>query len=311
MKPLVVLTGPTGAGKSAIAAQVAARLSAEIVCADSRQIYRGFTIGSAQPDPADQLAVPHHLFAVLEPDQPCSAGAYRNMAGPVIDDIAARGKLPMLVGGTGLYVRAVLNELALAPPASGATLTKLNARRGKEGTEVLWHELASIDPEASQRIHRRDAYRIIRALAVHEDTGRRVTEWQAEHPPAYAPLVHIALHVSRPVLYTRINQRCERMFQTGILEEARALKAKGLPPALPALKAIGYQSLCAVLDGSITQPEALARMQRDTRRYAKRQLTWLRAQPGLIWIDTSDQDAAVIRVCEHASQVLQREASQL
>jgi tRNA dimethylallyltransferase len=302
--PLIVLTGPTGAGKSAIAARAAARIRAEVICADSRQLFKGLPVCTAQPDEDEMRMAPHHLYAILDPAFPVSAGAYREIALPVIDAIRARGSLPMVTGGTGLYIRALLHTISLAPPVSPGILEQLCRRLQHEGCLALHRELARIDPDASFRIKPQDGYRITRALAVWQESGRRMSEWRKDLPSPFVRLAHIAIGLPRSVLHERINERCRRMFALGVLDEARTLRSCGLSPDLPSLKAIGYRALCAVIDGTMTESEALALMQRDSRRYAKRQMTWLRAQPGIVWVDATDREAAVDRVCELASQLM-------
>lgn len=283
--------GPTGVGKSAVAARAAAELGGEIVCADSRQLYRGIDVGSAQPSAEERRLAPHHLHAILDAGEAISAGRYRDMAGAAIAGIHGRKRIPVLVGGTGLYVRAVLNEWTLAPPATGETVRKIDARAEKDGRLALWRELAAADPAAAGRINRNDRYRIVRALAVMADTGKTITEQQGKGQSPYAPVVRIALNRERESLYARINARCARMLAEGMVDEGRALLAARAATA-PVLRAIGYGAVCGMLEGRLTREEALAAMQRDSRRYAKRQMTWLRFQRGFTWIDAGDLDRA-------------------
>jgi len=292
---LLVISGPTGVGKSALAARVAERLGGEIVCADSRQLYRGMPVGSAQPEPEDRARVPHHLYEALEPGEPCSAGAYRELALPVIRDVAARGRLPVVVGGTGLYVRALTGSWRLAPAARPETVARLEAAAASRGPEELWRQLAGRDPASAARLHPRDGYRIVRALAVLEETGRPMSAWRREPGPAGAGtdgVRHAALTRPRAELYARIDRRAERMVAGGMLDEARRLSGLGLDAARPPLNAIGYRHLFALLEGRLDAPAAAALLARDSRRYAKRQLTWLRGQPGLTWIEAGAAGAA-------------------
>jgi len=297
--PLLVIGGPTGVGKTRIAAEAARALNGEIVCADSRQLYRGIAVASAQPDAATMRIVPHHLYAFLDAGEPCSAGRYRDLAEPVLDAIAARGRLPVLVGGTGFYLKAALGRASLAPPAGTETLARLTAKASWEGAAKLWEELDRRDPASAKRIHRNDGYRIVRALAILEDTGKKPSSFKAAAQGR--PHVFVVLRLPRAVLVERLDARCLRMLAEGALDEARLLKSRNLPRNTPVLKAIGFPHLFAHLDGRISVAEALECMRRDTRQYAKRQMTWFRSQPNVRWVDASDHAAAAAEIVRLAS----------
>mgnify|MGYP001615630830 FL=1 len=291
---LLIISGPTGVGKSDLASRVAERLAGEIVCADSRQLYRGMPIGSAQPGLEERARAPHHLYETLEPGEACSAGRYRELALPVIRGIAARGRLPILVGGTGLYVKALTGSWELAPAARPETVARLESDAARRGTEELWRELAGRDPAGSARLHPHDRYRIVRALAVLEDTGRPMSAWRhaaTEVRDRDAGVRHVALVRPRSELYARIDRRAALMVAGGMLDEARRLAALGLDPARPPLNAIGFRRLFDVLTGRLGTAEATALMARDTRRYAKRQMTWLRGQHDVTWIEAGTVEA--------------------
>ena len=290
-----------------MACHIANLLNAEIVCADSRQIYRGLPIGSAMPSLTQRQGIPHHLYGVLSPDQPCSAGAYRELAHPVIREIHARGKLPLLVGGTGLYLEAVTGEIGLAPPLKPETIQVLRTRQEREGPEIMWKELAGIDPAAARAISPRDSQRIIRAMGIFLDTGRRREEFAGGGAPLFSPVAKAALDVPRQVLYRRIDERCEAMFRAGLMEEARGLKQAGFSQNLPALKSIGYRYLYAVIDGKLSPSEATTLMQRDTRRYAKRQLTWLRGRGKAAWVEWGDIAATAQIIASRFNLTMQEE----
>jgi len=299
---LIVLTGPTGSGKSGIAARAAQRLKAEIVCADSRQLYRAIPVTSAQPTAAERSMAPHHLYEVLDPGTPCSAGGYLELVRPVLEDLGRRGRVGLIVGGSGFYLRALLGGTPLAPPAAPATLARLHARLRAEGVPALRAELERCDPDSARKIHAGDTYRLVRALAVFVETGKP----RSAFPPAAGlpgGAVLLALEWPRPELYARINGRCEQMLAAGALDEARALRARGLDPGDSLWRSIGMPHLCAVLDGTMTRNDALTRMQQDSRNYAKRQLTWLRAQEGLRFIQASDPERAVEAVIAAANGV--------
>ncbi|MEK7477340.1 MAG: tRNA (adenosine(37)-N6)-dimethylallyltransferase MiaA [Candidatus Coatesbacteria bacterium] len=297
--PLLVVAGPTGSGKSRIAAEAARELNGEIVCADSRQLYRGIAVASAQPDSETLRMVPHHLYAVLDTAEPCSAGRFRDLAEPVLDQIVERGRLPFLVGGTGFYLKAALGRASLAPPAGSDTVATLSARASMEGSGKLWDELAERDPVSAKRIHRNDGYRIVRALAILADTGKAASSFAKAGDGR--PHVFVALKVPRPVLVERLDARCARMVAGGALDEARLLLARALPPKTPVLRAIGFPHLFAHLEGRLSLDRALERMRADTRQYAKQQMTWLRSQPNVRWVDASDQRAAAAELVQIAS----------
>ncbi len=300
---VMVVTGATCSGKTQVAVMLAGRLDGEIVCCDSRQLFRGMEIGTAQPQAGEREAAPHHLYGTLEPAASCSAGAYREMAEPVIRGILGRKRLPILVGGTGLYLRALLGPMHLPPPADPGALKAAHAQIQSLGPAGAWNKLREADPDTAALVHPNDRYRIARALSVVIGTGRPISEWRRKTRPPLFQSIQVALKLERSVLYSRIDQRCERMLRGGLREEARKLREAGYADRDPVRKAIGYASMFSLLEGSMGAPEALALMQRDTRRYAKRQLTWLRAQSGIRYVDASDPRAAadgaadIIRAC--------------
>ena len=290
---LVIVMGPTGVGKTAIAARAAKSVGGEIVCADSRQLFRDMETGSAQPDDAAMHKVPHHLYAVLDPAEDVSAGRYRDMARPVIAAIEANGRVPLAVGGTGLYLRALTGSLGLVPPSSPAAIRRLTALADQHGNGWLWRRLEKGDPEASARIKPGDRYRIVRALAVLEETGRPLGAWHREGRARTLPAVKVALTLERGILYERINRRTGEMMAGGMLEEARGLRKRfGKGPYPGSVRAIGYRHLFRHLEGEIGLDEAAELVARDTRRYAKRQMTWLRGEKDLSWIDAGDPGRA-------------------
>ena len=302
--PLAIITGPTGSGKSECAVAVAERVGAEIVCADSRQVYGSIPVGSARPGPGLEARVPHHLYGVIEPDRALSAGAWRDMAAEAITGINSRGALPLLVGGTGMWISAILNEISLAPPADRDAMARIEKRIGEEGPGALWQELDRVDPESAERIDRNDRYRIMRALAFHETTGSPLSAHRRKGRPRYAPLVQCALDLPRTELYGRINRRTEEMFAGGLVEEVAALRARGLDPGLPSLKSIGYATVCEMIDGRIDRSRAIDIIRRDTRRYAKRQMTWLRSRTGIIRVDARDAAKAAEEIISEIRRVM-------
>ena len=287
--------GPTGAGKSAAALALAARLPAEIVSVDSALVYRGLDIGTAKPDATMRAQVPHHLIDILDPAQPYSAGQFLRDALAAVDAIQARGRIPLLTGGTMLYFHALLHGLAVLPEADPELRRELDERAAREGTAALHAELARVDPQAAARIHPNDPQRIQRALEVFYLAGQPISELQAGQraPLAGQSTVSIVLSPARrAVLHQRIEARFHAMLADGFLAEVCALRARGdLDAHTPSMRAVGYRQLWAHLDGAYGLEEGVRRGIVATRRLAKRQLTWLRALPGAHWVEPTDSSA--------------------
>jgi tRNA dimethylallyltransferase len=277
----VLLAGPTCAGKTALALSLAARYPVEIVSVDSAQVYRGMDVGTSKPDAAVRAQVPHHLIDVCDPAEAYSAGRFRRDVLALIPAIRARGRLPLLVGGTMLYFRALLHGIAPLPEADPAVRARLEERARAAGWPALHAELAQLDPVAAARIRPADGQRIQRALEVLELTGRPISQLQQQVEPARLDLAAFALvPVDRAALYASIDARFLEMMAQGLLEEVRVLRARGdLHPDLPSLRSVGYRQLWAHLAGNGSLAEAVAAGQRATRNLAKRQLTWLRSEP--------------------------------
>ena len=287
--PVVALVGPTGAGKTALALELAEALGAEIVNLDSRQVYRGLDIGSAKPTVVEQARVPHHLFDVAAPDFPFDCARYRELAAAAIDAIHRRHRRVLLVGGTGLYLKVLRYGLCPAPPRDPALRAELEGREsGRAGT--LHRELQQVDSESARRLHPHDRHRLIRALEVWYLTGRPLSLWQSEHGFARSErdISVIGVTFERRVLYERINSRCRAMVDGGLIDEVRGLWARGYGPELPALASIGYRQIGAYLQGRCELAAALDDMARQTRHLAKRQLTWFRADPTVRWYNASE-----------------------
>lgn len=286
--PLVVLCGPTASGKSAAAMALARTQAIEIVSADSRQIYRLMDIGTAKPSVEERAQVPHHLVDVAWPDEPFDAARFTELAAQAVAGIAARGRLPVVVGGTGLYIRALTEGLVDLPRPDPARRASLQRLADNEGPAVLHRRLAKVDPRAAQSLHPNDLTRVIRALEVFDQTGRPLSAWQQAHGFSARPyrLLKIGLLPERAELYRRIDERAKAMFAAGLIEEAARLLAAGYAPALKALQTIGYREAIRLLQGACTGEQALADLQQATRRYAKRQITWFRADPEIIWVDS-------------------------
>jgi tRNA dimethylallyltransferase len=302
-RPLAIaLMGPTASGKTALALEWAQRYGGEIVSVDSALVYRGLDIGAAKPS-ADELAIaPHHLIDVREPWQPYSAADFAKDAHAAVQDIIARGRLPILAGGTGLYFRALLQGLSPMPEADPAMRARLEAEAGERGWAAMHAELATVDPVAAARIHASDPQRIQRALEVYRLTGRPISDWQRESAAASQRLPCRVLKLAiapqdRAVLHARIETRFDAMLSAGFLDEVRGLRAlpelraHPAPLDLPALRAVGYRQAWEHLDGVLSATEFRDRAIFATRQLAKRQLTWLRGAPELQWFDPAVNDA--------------------
>ncbi|GEM_PF-21903 len=293
--PLLVLVGPTAVGKTALSLQLAERIGGEIVSADSRLLYRGMDIGTAKPTPAERARVPHHLIDVADPDEVWSVARYQEAAYAAIDAIHARGKVPLLVGGTGQYVWAVVEgwQVPRVPPRPG--LREALAHWGETiGAEALHRRLAALDPAAAARILPSNLRRTVRALEVIFSTGKRFSEQQGKQPPPYNILI-LGLTRPRPELHARIDARIHAMLAAGWLEEVRRLLEAGYSPDLPAMSGIGYAELTACLQGTITLEEAVRRIQKRTRRFVRRQANWFKADdPRIHWFPAGESTPAAL-----------------
>ena len=298
----IAIMGPTASGKTAFALECASALGGEIISVDSALVYRGLDIGAAKPSAAERAGVPHHLIDVREPWEPYSAAEFAADARTALDDIAARGRLPILAGGTGLYFRSLLRGLSAMPPADAPTRARLAARAEAEGWPAMHAELARIDPQAARRIHATDPQRIQRALEVHALTGRTISELQQSPPPARLPFRVLKLVLApaeRAVLHQRIGRRFDAMLEEGFIEEVQALRtlpelqAHPAPLDLPALRAVGYRQAWEHLDGEVDAAGFRERAIAATRQLAKRQLTWLRGELDALWFDPQSQEAAL------------------
>jgi tRNA dimethylallyltransferase len=284
---LIAIAGPTASGKSALALGVAERIGGEIVSADSMQVYRGLDIGTAKPSPEEMSSIPHHLVDVVDPHESFSVAAFQALARQAVAGIAARGRMPVVVGGTGLYLRAALHDYDFSAPGQDAGLRRQlrgQVAEAPDGLARLHAELALIDPVAAARINPRDERRIIRALEVWRLTGRRISESWGQPSPAYDALV-VGLRIPRDLLYRRIDRRVDAMIEAGLVDEVRALVNRGYTRALVSGQALGYKEIVDYLLGRVSLPEAVSQIKQATRRYAKRQLSWFRTEPGLIWVD--------------------------
>jgi tRNA dimethylallyltransferase len=290
---LFLIAGPTASGKTALALALAERLGGEIVNADALQVYRDLRVLSARPSPEEAARAPHHLFGVADAADGWSVGRWLAAAGPVLQGIAARGRPAIVVGGTGLYFRALTQGLPQLPAAPAEVRQAMHQRFEQLGEAAFRGGLRAVDPAAEARISPGDRQRLTRAMEVHAATGRALSDWQDEDAPALARAFRsVVLEPPREELYARCDARFRAMVDAGALDEVGALLARNLDPALPAMKAVGVRELGAHLAGEVDLQEAVALGQQQTRRYAKRQLTWLRNQtPGWPRIETTEKEA--------------------
>src|SRR5579872_1524107 len=302
MQPILAIVGATATGKSALALDLAEEIGGEIVSADSLQVYRGLDLGTAKPGAADRARVPHHLVDILEPDEVYSAGEFARRARAAIDEIAARGRIPIVVGGSGLYLRALLRGLSPLPPGDPEVRAALRSRLETEGLPALREELVRIDPKTAARLTAGDTQRVLRALEVECVTGRPLSAWLDEQPFGTQAIaaVQIGLTLPRSILYDRIAGRVVWMMEAGWLGEVAGLLQRGLSPRLPAFQAIGYRQLVRHLEGDGSLEQAIAEIVRETRRFAKRQETWFRKEPDVTWFSAQELKRQIPGVLKHA-----------
>ncbi|MDA8413061.1 MAG: tRNA (adenosine(37)-N6)-dimethylallyltransferase MiaA [Desulfobacteraceae bacterium] len=295
---LLVICGPTASGKSDLAMRLARRLDGEIINADSMQVYRGMDIGTAKPTPGQRAEIPHHLIDIADPGQPFSAADFVKAADAAIRDIGSRGKRIIVAGGTGLYIRALLKGLVDSPRGADEFRQMMRAEASSSGNLALLERLRQVDPELAERIHPNNLVRIIRALEVHHLTGVPLSRHQQEHGfsgQRYLSL-QIAIRVERPLLYRRIDERVDRMLGQGLLREVQQLLDAGYSPETKAMRAIGYKEMAAHLAGAHDLDEAIRLIKRDSRHYAKRQLTWFSAEPDILWLEYPEKFDTILKL---------------
>ena len=314
MKPkILVILGPTAVGKSALALELAAALGGEIINADSQQVYRYMDIGTGKPSAAERQAVRHHLIDVVDPDQGFDAALFRRLAAAAIGDIHGRGKHAIVCGGTGLYLRALLHGLVEGPERNVAVRRSLEDDLAQQGLAALYERLVGIDPKVRSTIHPHDRQRIVRALEVYRCTGKPLSSWHAEHGFREQPFDTLEIGVvrERAELYARIDQRSERMIAAGLLAEVRSLIAQGFSLELRPLRSVGYRQMGSVIRQDLSLDEAAEAMKQETRRLAKRQLTWFRRGDAIRWFHPEDQKKTIFEVARAFLDESQMSASKL
>jgi len=294
MKRIIIVCGPTAVGKTGVALKLAAAAGAQIVGADSMQIYRYMDIGTAKPTAKEQARVPHHLVDFCDPAEPFNAAAYSRLARKAIDRLLEKGVVPLVVGGTGLYIKGLLGGLFPAPSPDRSIRQRLQAEAEQLGTPALHDRLVRVDPSTAARLHPNDTARVVRALEVLAATGEPISRQQDRHRFEDEPYraLKIGLFLKREVLYRRIDRRCDAMLEAGLIEEVKDLLKRGYSPQLKSMQSIGYRHVVDYLQGRATFEETRRLFCRDTRRYAKRQLTWFRSDPEIRWLTPEETNKA-------------------
>ena len=304
MNNIICIAGPTASGKTALAVELAKELNAEVVSCDSMYVYKRMNIGTAKPTVEEMQGIVHHMIDVAEPWEDFSVSKYCDMAAPIVDDIVARGKTAIIAGGTGLYMDSLIKGNEFAPVPATGVREQLEARAEKVGFDAMLEELRAVDPESADRL--KDTRRVIRALEVYYETGITMTEHNRrtqEMPPRYNPLWIGLDFAERSELYRRVDLRVGIMLEMGLIEEIKDLLSSGIPEKCTALQAIGYKEFVAALNGECTIEEAADQVRMFSRRYAKRQLTWLRRNPNIHWL-TRETGQSAEEILEMARQVI-------
>jgi len=292
-KPKVILIcGPTGVGKTAVGIQLAETLGGEIISADSMQIYRYMDIGTAKPTAAEQNRIFHHLIDIVDPDEDFDAVRFAKMARQKVMQLHQRGVMPLVVGGTGLYIKALLQGLFQSNPVDPKIRERLIQETAENGSSRLHDRLIQLDPDTAERLHPNDAYRIVRALETIESTGRSISEHHQDHGFADEPFkaLKICLQMDREKLYDRIDQRVDMMLDAGLRDEVKKLLSMGYSADLKSMQSIGYRHMAAFIEGQLPWDECLRTLKRDTRRFAKRQFTWFSADKQIRWYEPNQLD---------------------
>lgn len=292
-KPLIVLTGPTAVGKTSLSISLAKAVNGEIISADSMQVYRHMDIGSAKIRPQEMQGVPHHLVNILSPKEEFHIVLFQELAKKAMEEIYAKGRIPILVGGTGFYIQAVTRDIDFTQAQQDDTCRKeLEALAAEKGNAYLHEQLAKVDPKSAEEIHANNVKRVIRALEFYRQNGTPISahnEEQKERTTPYA-LAYFVLDAPRPILYERIDRRVDEMISEGLVEEVKALQEMGCHKGMVSMQGLGYKEILNYLDGEYSLEEAIRVLKRDTRHFAKRQLTWFRREPDVTWVEKDQFD---------------------
>ena len=306
-QPIICVVGPTASGKTRLAVELALALDGEVLSCDSMQLYRGMDVGTAKPTREEMRGVPHHMIDVIDPGEAFSVSRYVELADPILQDILARGKTCVVAGGTGLYVDSLMAGRSFAPFPQTGRRQELERLAREKGIDAVMQILREHDPESAERIHPANEKRVIRAAEVFLETGKTITQHNKEtaaQPPKYQPLWIGLDFTSRAALYARIDRRVDEMLRQGLMEEIGGLLAAGTPPTATSLQAIGYKEPMAALRGEMTMDEAVEAVKRESRRYAKRQLTWFRRNGDIHWI-FQEEPVVFERTWQRAMEILE------
>lgn len=306
MNNIICIAGPTASGKTALSIALAKELGGEIVSCDSMQVYKGMDIGTAKPTAEEMENIPHHMLSVAEPWEDFSVGKYCDMATPIVDDILSRGKTAIIVGGTGLYMDALIKGNDFAPVPSTGRREELEKLAAEKGIEAVIEQLRAVDPESADRLHPSDQKRIIRAMEVYLETGQTITEHNRKTqliPPRYRPVWFALEDADRARLYARIDKRVEVMLEQGLIAEIQGLLDAGIPEKCTAMQAIGYKEFVDAIRGRSSMETATALVQQSSRKYAKRQLTWFRRNSAIHWL-VREENEGTREILQKARQVL-------
>ena len=298
-RPLVILTGPTAVGKTALSIALAKAIGGEIISADSMQVYRHMDIGSAKITPEEMEGIPHYLIDVLEPDQEFNVVVFQELAKQAAAEIYSRGHIPIVAGGTGFYIQALVYDIDFTENDEDTAFRRtLEEQAKREGAEALYERLRAVDPESCESIHAHNIKRVIRAIEFYEKTGKKISEHNREQRQNDSPynFAYFVLNDDRERIYERINGRVDLMMAQGLVEEVRALRESGCRKEMVSMQGLGYKELLSYLEGETSMEEAVYLIKRDTRHFAKRQLTWFRREKQVIWVDNTVFDLAMQQI---------------
>ena len=305
--PLVILTGPTAVGKSELSLSLAKAIDGEIISADSMQVYRGMDVGSAKLMPSEQQGVPHHLLDILDPEEEFNVVLFQRLAAQAVRDICQRGHIPIVTGGTGFYIQALLYDIDFTENDEDTSFRSgLEDLAAKEGADVLYQRLLAVDPKACETIHKNNVKRVIRALEFYEKTGQRISEHNESQRQNQSPyrFAYFVLNDERSALYSRIDRRVDQMLENGLEAEVLRLAAQGCTKDLVSMQGLGYKEMLAYLNGELSLEEAVYIIKRDTRPFAKRQLTWFRRERDVIWLEKEQYQHDDNRILAYMLDVL-------
>lgn len=301
MKPLIILTGPTAVGKTALSIRLAKAIGGEIISADSMQVYRRMDIGSAKITKEEMMGIPHHLIDVLEPDEEFNVTVFQKLAKAAVEEIYSRGNIPIVAGGTGFYIQALLNDIDFTENGEDTSIRdELEALAKEKGAEYLHGMLLAIDPESAEQIHANNKKRVIRAIEYYRQTGERISEHNKRERQKESPydFLYYVVNTDRDILYQRIDQRVDEMMKQGLVEEVKELKDSGCTRDMVSMQGLGYKEILDYLQGECTLSDAVYLLKRDTRHFAKRQITWFKRERDVKWLNLPDFNNDMDKVLE-------------